>query len=148
MRSLTVILLLGVFALAGNTLCAASAPPLPAGRIVKVLPFFLDTNNVAYQFYLLDHTNDISGMRFDVLWKAHRARGLKLTIRVELRGVGPGGLPRQTVLEKSVTPKLFHHWASLTLNGSAWRDFGTLAAWRATLWNGNQLLGNQQSFLW
>ncbi len=159
MRWVNAILVLSFFAFADIKVDAASAQSIPTGRILKVLPMFLDTNNVvspspslfdrdAYQFYLLEHTNAVSGMRFDVQWKARRAGGLRLTLRVELRGVGPGGLPHETVLEQSVTPKLFHHWASLTLNGPAWQKLGTLAAWRATLWNGNQLLGEQKSFLW
>lgn len=131
----------------------------PTGRIVKVLPLFLDTNNVvapspslfdrdAYQFYLLEHTNDIAGLRFDVEWKAGHARGQNLTLRVQIRGVGPHGLPTQALLEQVVTPRFLHHWTSLALTGAGYRKIGELAAWRATLWDGPQLLGQQQSFLW
>jgi hypothetical protein len=131
----------------------------PAGRIIKVLPFFVDTNGAialspslfdrdAYQHYLLEHTNDVSGMRFDVQWKARHASGLSLTMRMELRGVTQGGMPTQKILEETVTPKHFHHWTSLTLSGTDYKNFGVLSAWRATLWNGGQLLGEQKSFLW
>jgi hypothetical protein len=160
MRQLRVILF--AFFLLGfacNELHADSILHSPAGRVVKVLPLFLDLQGrVAlspslfdrddYQFQLLEQTNEISGIRFDVLWKARNAGGLKLKLRVELRGIGAGGLPTQTVLEQTVTPKFFHHWASLTLEGRAYKNFGVLAAWRATLWNGGQLLGGQKSFLW
>lgn len=130
------------------------------GRVVKVLPLYLDTNSVVapspslfdrddYQAYLLQHaTNLVSGMRFDVCWKAGHARGVKLTLRLELKGIGAGGMPRQVVLEQTVMQKPFHHWISLTLSGTAYKNFGSLAAWRATLWNGSQLLGEDKSFLW
>ena len=129
------------------------------GRVVKVLPFLLDTNNEvavspslfdrdAYQHYLLEHTNLVTGLRFDVLWRAHHTGSSNLKLRVELRGVGAGGFPTQKVLEQPVTSKIFHHWTSLTLNGTNYTNFGALSAWRATLWNGDQLLGEQKSFLW
>jgi hypothetical protein len=56
-----------------------------------------------------------------------------LTLRVELRGIGPAGLPTETNLVSIVTPRLFHHWTSLTFNGPPYKKFGVLAAWRATL---------------
>jgi hypothetical protein len=138
------------------------ADPVPAGitgRVVKVLPFFLDTNNAvatspslfdrdAYQARLRRHPDDITGIRFDVMWKAHDAHGTELTLRLELRGIGAAGLPTQLDVAKAVTPGFFHHWTSLTLNGPAYKQFGELAAWRATLWDGNRLLGEQKSFLW
>ena len=129
------------------------------GRVVKVLPLLMDTNGAvatspslfdrdAYQAYLHQHTNDVSGIRFDVCWAAHHARGLKLTVRVEVRGIGARGLPTEAKLEQTVTPKLFNHWKSLTLVGADYKKLGTLSAWRATLWNGKQKLGEQRSFLW
>ena len=129
------------------------------GRIVKVLPLLMDTNGAvatspslfdrdAYQAFLREHTNDITGMRFDVCWTAHHARGLTLTVRVDLRGIGPRGIPTEDTLEQTVTPKLFSHWKSLTLAGANYKKLGTLSAWRATLWNGKQKLGEQRSFLW
>jgi hypothetical protein len=87
-------------------------------------------------------------MRFDVQWKAHHASGLALKLRLELRGVTASGLPTQTVVEQTVESKLFHHWTSLTLSGADYKSFGVLSAWRATLWNGGQLIGEQKSFLW
>lgn len=152
--SLVLLLALGV-----HQLRAGSAPSDLTGRVVKVLPLFLDTNNEvapspslfdrdAYQAYLRRHPQDISGIRFDVDWRAHNARSAKLTLRLELRGIGAAGLPTQMELLRLVTPRFFHHWTSLTLNGPAYKQFGALAAWRATLWDGRRLLGEQESFLW
>ena len=129
------------------------------GRIVKMLPLFLNAkghdalspslyDRDAYQAYLRQHPDEISAIRFDVLWKASNATGAKLKLRVELRGIGAGGLPRQTTLEQSVTPGFFRRWTSLTLGGADYKNFGELVAWRATLWSDDQLLGEQKSFLW
>ena len=151
-RLLVILILLG-------SLSAAFASDAAGGRIVKVLPLFLDLkgrdavspslyDRDAYQLYLRQHTNEISAIRFDVLWKASNAEGAKLKLRVELRTVGAGGLPRQTTLEQSVTPGFFRRWTSLTLGGADYKNSGELVAWRATLWSDDQLLNEQKSFLW
>ena len=57
-------------------------------------------------------------------------------------------MPRQAVLETEVTPAFFRSWTALKLEGDELRNFGSLVAWRVTLWNGGQLLGEQKSFLW
>lgn len=145
--------------LCGYDLRADSASSSPTGRIVKVLSLMMDTNGAvavspslfdrdAYQAWLLEHTNEVSGVRFDVCWKASHARGMTLKLRLELRGVGAGGMPTEAVLEKNVTPKWFRHWISLTLADRDYKKLGTLAAWRATLWNGQQKISEQRSFLW
>jgi len=142
-----------------HALRADSLPNPPVGRIIKVLSLLMDTNGAvatspslfdrdAYQAWLLEHTNQVSGIRFDVCWKARHARGAALKLRVELRGVAVGGMPTEAVLEETAAPKIFHHWISLTLAGPAYKKLGTLAAWRATLWNGQQKISEQKSFLW
>ncbi len=151
-RLLVILLLLG-------SLSATFASDAVSGRVVKVLPLLLDLkghdavspslyDRDAYQAYLRQHTNEISAIRFDVLWKASNAKGAKLKLRVELRGVGAGGLPRQTTLEQSVTPGYFRRWTSLTLAGTDYTNSGELVAWRATLWSDDLLLSEQKSFLW
>lgn len=138
---------------------AEAAPAAPAGKVVKVLPLFLDAqghdakspslfDRDAYQVYLHEHTNEISAVRFDVLWKATKAADEKLRLRVELRGVGEGGVPKLKTLETAVTAGTFARWTELTLGGDDYKNFGAVVAWRTTLWNGDQLLGGQTSFLW
>jgi hypothetical protein len=138
---------------------AKAVPAAKTGRVVKVLPLFLDLqghdavspslyDRDAYQSYLRQHTNEVSAIRFDVLWKTSNLSGAKLKLRAELRGVGEHSLPRQTVLEKEVAPGFFRSWTSLKLEGDELKNFGSLVAWRVTLWNGDQLLGEQKSFLW
>jgi hypothetical protein len=83
MRALLILL-----ALLGAVTVARAADAV-TGRVVKVLPFFLDQkgrnakspslyDRDAYQAYLLQHTNQISAMRFDVWWKATPASGEKI----------------------------------------------------------------------
>ncbi|HTR40476.1 MAG TPA: hypothetical protein VMH87_02510 [Pseudomonadales bacterium] len=161
MRRLCLMLFLPIVFLLGvaTHLRADSTTNLQTGRILKVLPFLVDTNGAvalspslfdrdAYQFYLLEHTNDVSSMRFDVQWKAKHVEGLTLKLRLELRGVTRGGMPTAKTLEQNVESKIFHHWTTLTLSGADYKSFGVLSAWRATLWDGDQLLGEQKSFLW
>jgi hypothetical protein len=151
-RFLTSLLLL-------TSLATAPAGEAVKGRVVKVLPLFLDLkghvalspslyDRDAYQAYLHRHADQRSAIRVDVLWKASDAGEAKLTLQVELRGIGQDGMPRQSTLEQTVTPHFFRHWDSLTLGGRGYKNFGELVAWRVTLWADNQLLGEQKSFLW
>ena len=98
-RLLISLLLLG-------SLSTALAGDAVTGRVVKVLPFFLDLKGQAalspsqydrdaYQAYLRRHTNQRSAIRFDVLWKTSHAGDAKLKLQVELRGVGPDGMPHR-----------------------------------------------------
>jgi len=151
-RFLVALLLVG-------SLSATLASDAVSGRVVKVLPLFLDLkgrdavspslyDRDAYQAFLRQHTNEISAIRFDVLWKASNASSEKLNLRIELRGVGAGGLPRQMTLEQSVTPGFFRRWTSLVLGGADYKNVGKLVAWRTTLWSDDRLLSEQKSFLW
>jgi hypothetical protein len=128
--------------------------------IIKVLPEFLDLKGRnalspslyerdAYQATLRDHPERRSGMRFYVQWKGPKAVWEPLLVRVELRGIAEGRLPRQTSLEQQLPNRGgSSHWVELTLNGEAYKNFGSVTAWRVTLWEGQTLIGRQQSFLW
>lgn len=142
-----------------GSLVTALAGDAVTGRVVKVLPFFLDLkghsalspslyDRDAYQAYLRRHVHQRSAIRFDVLWKTSKAGDAKLKLQVELRGITKDGMPSQTTLEQTVTPHYFRHWDSMTLAGGDFKNFGELVAWRVTLWADNQMLGEQQSFLW
>lgn len=153
MRTLLILLAsLGVVA-------AAQAADAVTGRVVKVLPFLVDQHGRiatspslfdrdAYQAYLREHTNEVSAVRFDVLWKATKATDEKLKIAVELRGIGVKSVPTFTTLETNVVPGIFRRWTVIPLAGEDYKNFGRVVAWRVTLWNGDQLLGEQKSFLW
>src|SRR5258707_15879074 len=75
------------------------------GRVLKVLPHFLDAqgrNSLtpslyerdAYQFYLRQHPDLISAIRFDVQWNSKGPVWEQLKLRLELRGIAHGDLPK------------------------------------------------------
>ena len=139
-------------------LCAAASAA--TGRVIKVLPQFLDLkgrhavspslyDRYAYQAYWGAHTSEVSGMRLAVQWKASGASVDALKLRVEIRGISHGQLPPRIVLEQPVKPGFwFNHWASLPLAGVDYKKIGEVTAWRATLWDGDKMIGEQKSFLW
>lgn len=130
------------------------------GKVVKVLPHFLDLkgrhalspslyDRDAYQAELRKNPEKRSGVRFDVQWRGRSAiKNEPATLRVELRGTAKGDLPTQTKLETPVQITGTGHWAKLTLEGEAYKNFGEITAWRVTLWAGDQLISEQKSFLW
>jgi len=138
--------------------CAAASAA--TGRVIKVLPQFLDLkgrhalspslyDRDAYQAFLREHTNEISGVRFAVQWKASGAGADALKLRVEVRGITHGALPPKIVLKQQVKPGFwFNHWSSLQLTSDDYKKIGEVTAWRATLWDGDKMIGEQQSFLW
>ncbi|MEY2429970.1 MAG: hypothetical protein QOJ40_2855, partial [Verrucomicrobiota bacterium] len=142
--------------------CLALGPPAQAatGRVLKVLPHFLDLegrntrtpslyDRDAYQFFLREHPEKRSAIRFDVQWKAKGPFGDKLKLRLEVRGIAQGNLPKQLVVECPVEPPgWFSRWNGLALSGDEYKQFGEVTAWRVTLWENDRLLGEQKSFLW
>lgn len=138
--------------------CAAASAA--TGKVIKVLPQFLDQkgrsavspslyDRDAYQAYLRTHTNDVSGMRFAVQWKTSGASADSLKLKVEIHGVTHGDLPPSIVLEQAVKPGIwFNHWTYLPLTGEDFKKVGKVTAWRATLWDGDKMIGEQKSFLW
>ena len=130
-----------------------------SGRIVKVLPFLLDQQGQnaispslfdrdAYQAHLRDHTNEVSGLRFDVQWKATKAPGEKLALLLQMRSIGTNNLPQVKTIEVALPPGRQHQWTEIPLTGPEYQSLGHLVAWRVTLWNDEQELDGQSSFLW
>jgi hypothetical protein len=139
--------------LAASALLAHAA----SGKVLKVLPHFLDLQGRhalspslferdAYQAYLRKHPAEVSALRFDVEWSARgSAAGLKL--RVEARGGKAAAQPK--VVEATVKPDRFGStWGSVTIDKAAYEQLGGVVAWRVTLWDGDQQLAEQKSFLW
>ncbi len=129
------------------------------GRIVKMLPLLLNAqgrdslspslyDRDAYQVYLRTHTNEIFAIRFDVLRQVDNAPGMKFKIRIDARGADADGKPTEMKLEQVIKPSWFRHWTSLTLGGEEYKKFGTLTAWRVTLWADDRQLSEEKSFLW
>ncbi len=138
----------------------AGALAADSAHIIKVLPHYLDEKGRhslspslyerdAYQALLRNQPEKVTALRFDVNWKA---RGLKRSdrpvLKLELRS-SQRDLSNPLVLERTVRPpRMFRAWSSLRLEGDAYRDFGQMIAWRATLWRGQEMLAELKSFLW
>jgi len=146
------LLLLGTLAIA---LPAAAA----TGKVIKVLPQFLDLkgrsakspslfDRDAYQAWLRKNPKECSGIRYAVQWRGRPTFGT-LKLRVELRGIAQGNLPREKTIEKELkSGGKSSHWDNLELKGDDYKEFGEVTAWRITLWDGDTLLDEQASFLW
>jgi hypothetical protein len=142
------------------SLLLAVSAPAATGKVIKVLPHFLDTkgrhttspslfDRDAYQAWLREHPAERSGIRYDVQWRVRAAKG-PLKLRVELRGVAQGHVAKQKTLEQELKSGLWPSvtWTGVALTGEDYKNFGEITAWRVTLWDGDQLLGEQKSFLW
>jgi len=83
-----------------------------------------------------------------VQWKARGVDWSRLKLRAELRGVLGNSL-HTTTLELPVNKKShFSRWTDFKIDGEDFKQFGRLVAWRVTLWEGDQQIAAQQSFLW
>ena len=131
------------------------------GSVRKVLPEYLDLkgrNSLSpslyerdvYQVTLRDHPERRSGIRFYIEWRSRKPLWEPLLVRLELRGTAQARLPRQLVLEQSIanSGKPLSHWVEIPLTGDQYKTFGSVTAWRVTLWEGQTLIGKEQSFLW
>ena len=143
--------------IAAVVLIAASASAA-TGKVIKVLPHYLDLkgrhalspslyDRDAYQAQLRANPTTRSALRFDVKLRVRGGVYGKLLLRVEMRGIATGNLPRQAIIGqelKSADPG----WTSITLKGEEYKKLGEVTAWRVTLWEGDQMIGEQKSFLW
>lgn len=148
----TVVTLIASFLL-GSVLSLSAA----TARIVKVLPQFVDLQGRvalnpslyerdAYQALLRNSPEKRSGLQFAVQWGSRDTT--RAVLRVELRG-NRGKLGTKATIETPVKYRgVFTSWTKVSLSGDAYRNFGELIAWRATLWDGDNLLAEQKSFLW
>jgi len=152
-RSLNLLIALALLMGAASTFAAS-------GRVLKVLPHFLDLkgrhtlspslfDRDAYQAQLRRHPEQRYGVRFDIQWQGRADAGGPLKLRVELRGMAKGDLPRTKILEQQVTARSNRsRWTGLALAGEDYKQFGDVTAWRVTLLDGDRVLSEQQSFLW
>ena len=138
--------------------CALSAAEAAPARILKVLPHLLDQKGRhtlspslferdAYQSQLRRNAEAVSALRFDVQWKRGDSKGRTLRMRIETRGSKAGSKP--LMVEREVKFKgLFTAWADLKVSREQYLALGGISAWRATLWDGDQMLDEVKSFLW
>ncbi len=143
-----------------SALLLAPASWAATGRVIKVLPHFLDSKGRvalspslferdAYQARLRSKPELRAGLRFSVQWKTSKGVFEPLKIQVQLRGAAEGNLPKEQLLVKEVKPSGWpNRWTHLDLTGKEYKAFGEVTAWRVTLWEGDQLLSEEKSFLW
>lgn len=126
-------------------------------RIIKVLPHLLDQNGRhtlhpslferdAYQAHLRTRPELCSGMRFDVQWKGRKLKAAK--IKLEARGARIPARQIATFSRDLSGGGMFSRWVGVTIPVEDFNRLGSLVAWRVSLWDGEQLLAEQKSFLW
>jgi hypothetical protein len=142
--------------------CLTAAAPIVSagdGKVIKVLAQLLDRKGRqtiapslyerdAYQAYLRTHRDERGALRLAVQWKARDVDWTKLKMRVEMRGVLGNDLHTTTVEEPVKKTGWFSTWSNFEITGDDYKNFGTLVAWRVTLWEGDRQLAQQESFLW
>jgi hypothetical protein len=127
--------------------------------IVKVLPHLLDLQGKAslapglfqrdaYQGQLRKDPKRVSGMRFNVQWKAKGIPADELMLKVWLKtsGRSPND-PLQLTAPIRGNRKL-GRWSSVYYDGKLFTDNGQVLAWKVELLHGETSLATQTSFLW
>jgi hypothetical protein len=128
-----------------------------SGKIIKVLPHLLDEKGRhtlspslyerdAYQAKLREHKDMVSTIRFDVNWKASSVDRDNVRVRVEMRGDKSG--PPSVYELKARPGVLFSTWSGLTVPREMYAELKEISAWRVTVWNGDEQIAEQKSFLW
>lgn len=127
--------------------------------ILKTLPHHLDEKGLhtltpslyerdAYQAQLRRHPEQCSGLRFDIQWRARGVDANNLKFRIEIRG-SKTPLAKPFVIEQAAKRNgWFSSWSGVTIAGDDFKNLGQIIAWRVSLWEGNQQLTEQKSFLW
>jgi len=129
------------------------------GKIVKTLPHYLDLQGRhmlrpslferdAYQNELKQHPDRCSGMRFDVQWKAHQTTATHPKLRLEVKGANLPPRKIEVIEIELKKPGFFSKWSGLAVTGADFKRIGAIQAWRVSLWDGDQMLSEQKSFLW
>lgn len=127
-------------------------------EVIKVLPHLLDKNGRhtvspslfdrdAYQDWLRANPNEQSGIRYDIQWRS-RKPGEHL-LKLELLGRVEKGRPNRKTMEMKVASERSQsRWSALSVTGEEFKQFGSVVAWRVSLWQDGQLVAKYQSFLW
>ena len=139
-------------------LLQAAAALGATGRIIKVLPHFLDEQGKhtlspslyerdSYQRFLRQHPAKISALRYDVQWKAGAVPN-ELEMRIEIRSE-KNQTSTPFVQSEKVKPRaILSRWTGLKIDKAAYSELGRIISWRVSLWDGGRLLAEQKSFLW
>lgn len=127
--------------------------------IVKVLPHLLDQKGRAslapglfqrdaYQGRLRKDPSLVSGVRFNVQWKAKGIPADELVIKVWLK---TSGRSPNNPLELSAPirgNRRWGRWSTVRYDGKLFADNGQVMAWKVELRRGETPVATQTSFLW
>lgn len=130
-------------------------------RVIKTLQHRLDSEGRhtlspslyerdAYQAHLRAHPEMVKAMRFDIQYSVKKVDKTALKVRLELRGEATFA-KEPVVIENPIKVKgLFTHWAQILVNSEKLQKEvgGDITAWRVTIWEGDQMIAEQKSFLW
>ena len=141
---------LAVWALTG---CATIQSQSGVG-ILKVLPHYLDEkgrhtdgstllHRDSYQKKLRNNPHLARSMRYDINWHGVGEVTFRLELRSNKSGLQPITL-EQTV-DSGVGPR---HWSSIEIAHDKYLEFGQPYSWRVSLLRGEEILDQDQSFLW
>ncbi|MGZ4962302.1 MAG: hypothetical protein ACXWBP_00395 [Limisphaerales bacterium] len=143
------------------TLLLVIAPATFAGegRVIKVLPLYLDSKGRdslqpslyerdAYQAVLRAHPKQRSALRFAVQWKGRKMDWSKARLVVETRSVQGNEIITHSAEHALDKCGWFSKWENIDISGKDFEAMGELASWRVTLWEGDRKVGEQKSFLW
>lgn len=122
--------------------------------IVKVLPHYLDAagnstdgptllHRDVYQQHLRGNPELVKGVRYDVNWHGRQ----NVTFRLELRSTKAGVDPLVINKEASAGVRVTH-WTFIHIDEAAYTAFGQPEAWRVSVWDGDEMLDEEVSFLW
>ena len=135
-RRLVAALLMLALAASGPGSIPAADPPTPeqAGEVTPT--------RVSYLY------GEVSFWRPGAQEWAEAKANTPAVLRVEMRGTAKSSLPSEMRLENFFTLSGGSHWSVLKLDGEQYKNFGEVTAWRVTLWAGDEMIGEQKSFLW
>jgi hypothetical protein len=134
--------------------------PLHAGegKILKVLPFYLDAKGRnalspslyerdAYQALLKHDPKLRKALRMDVHFKTASA-STNLQLRIELRCNKEGQVTNSTRVASVSRTGFIGRWQSLKIEGEAFEKLGSVLAWHVSLWDADRQIAEQKSYLW
>ena len=138
--------------------CSSLAVQAATGKVIKVLPHYLDReghhaltpslfDRDAYQARLRKNPELCSTLRYDVQWRARATSG-ELKLRLEIRATLTNPM-KPFVMEKTVKARTpWSRWTGVALPPEDFKKLGSIIAWRVSLWEDGQELAEQKSFLW
>ena len=127
--------------------------------VIKVLPHLLDLKGRAslapglfqrdaYQGQLRKDPKLVSGMRFNVQWKAKGIPADELVIKVSLKTSGRSPNDPLEFTAPVRGNRKWGRWSSIAYDGQLFKDNGQVLAWKVELRRGETSVATQTSFLW